>query len=97
MNNRPCKFGCLAARWRTRTEGLISLCLIATLIAPAAAARHDRLLRSNVVPANGVDIHYLDSGGTKPALLFITGLGDTAYMMEDFAARFVRTNRVVIM
>jgi pimeloyl-ACP methyl ester carboxylesterase len=75
---------------------LIALCLIA-IIASAAAARPGAPLRSEVVPANGVGIHCLDSGGTKPALLFIPGLGDTAYMMEDFATRFVRTNRVVIM
>jgi pimeloyl-ACP methyl ester carboxylesterase len=76
---------------------LVALCLTVTLIGPAAAARPGAPLRSEVVPANGVGIHCLDSGGTKPALLFIPGLGDTAYMMEDFATRFVRTNRVVIM
>lgn len=80
-----------------RTEGLVALCLIATLIVPAATASSGSLLSSNVVSANGIGIHCLDSGGTKPALLFIPGLGDTAYLMEDFATRFVRTNRVIIM
>lgn len=75
---------CFAIVWLTTT--------VAVAAAPSQAP-----LRSRVIEANGVSIHCLDSGGTKPALLFIPGLGDTAYMFEGFASRFASTNRVIVM
>src|ERR1051325_8026474 len=33
----------------------------------------------------GVRIHYLDFGGTGPALLLVPGIGNTAHAYDDFA------------
>jgi pimeloyl-ACP methyl ester carboxylesterase len=70
------------------------LAFLMTLVptAPAGTLPHSRL-----VSINGVSIHCLDSGGDRPVILFIPGLGDTAYMMEEFATRFAGTNRVIVM
>ncbi len=37
---------------------------------------------------NTVHLHYLDFGGNGPALVFLSGLGSTAYIYSDFALRF---------
>jgi pimeloyl-ACP methyl ester carboxylesterase len=84
-------------RFRLVVEVFVPLIVASVVLMSTATARGASLLRSDVAVVNGVSIHYLDSGGPKPALLFIPGLGDTAYMMEGFGARFTGTNRVVIM
>ena len=45
--------------------------------------------KSNFVNVNGVRLHYLDWGGNGPVLLFLTGMGCSAYIFGDFAPRFV--------
>ena len=45
--------------------------------------------RSNFVNVNGIRLHYLDWGGRGPVLLFLTGMGCSAYIFGDFAPRFV--------
>ncbi len=45
--------------------------------------------KSDFVHANGIRLHYLDWGGEGPALLFIPGLGCSAYIFSQFAPRFV--------
>jgi pimeloyl-ACP methyl ester carboxylesterase len=47
--------------------------------------------KSDFVHANGIRLHYLDWGGTGPTLIFLTGMGSTAYIFNKFASRF--TNR----
>lgn len=45
---------------------------------------------SDFVTVNdGVRLHYLDWGGSGPALLFLAGLGCTAHIFDQFAPRFV--------
>jgi pimeloyl-ACP methyl ester carboxylesterase len=44
--------------------------------------------RSNLVDVNGIRLHYLDWGGDGPVLLFIPGMGCTAYIFSRFAPRF---------
>jgi len=44
--------------------------------------------QSDFVNVNGVRLHYLDWGGNGPALLFLTGLGNNAYIYDKFAPRF---------
>lgn len=44
--------------------------------------------RSDFANANGTRLHYLDWGGNGPALLFLAGLGCTAYIYDKFAPRF---------
>jgi len=45
--------------------------------------------RSDFVNVNGIRLHYLDWGGSGPALLFLAGLGTTAHIFDQFAPRFV--------
>jgi non-heme chloroperoxidase len=40
------------------------------------------------IAVNGVTLHYLDWGGSGPALLFLTGLGNSARIFDDLAPRF---------
>ena len=50
---------------------------------------------SNFVNANGVQLHYLDWGGNGPALIFLTGMGCSAYIFNKFASRFTDQFRVL--
>lgn len=43
---------------------------------------------SDFVKVNGIQLHYLDWGGEGQALIFLTGMGSTAYIFGDFAPRF---------
>jgi len=45
--------------------------------------------KSDFVTVNGVRLHYLDWGGHGPALVFIPGMGCSAYIFSKFAPRFV--------
>jgi non-heme chloroperoxidase len=45
--------------------------------------------KSKFVNVNGIRLHYLDWGGNGPVLLFLTGMGCSAYIFGDFAPRFV--------
>lgn len=44
--------------------------------------------KSGFVNVNGIRLHYLDWGGNGPALLFLPGLGNTAYVFDRIARRF---------
>ncbi len=44
--------------------------------------------RSDFVHINGIRLHYLDWGGTGPTLIFLTGMGCSAYIFNKFAPRF---------
>jgi len=44
---------------------------------------------SNFVHVNGIQLHYLDWGGSGQALIFLTGMGSSAYIFGGFAPRFV--------
>jgi len=45
-------------------------------------------LKSDFVHVNGIRLHYLDWGGSGPTLLFLTGMGSSAYIFNKFAPRF---------
>ena len=45
--------------------------------------------------ARDVRLHYLDFGGTGPAILFLAGLGNTAHAFDDFAPRLTNAFHVV--
>ena len=45
--------------------------------------------KSKFVEANGIRLHYLDWGGNKPVLLFLTGMGCTAHIFCGFAPHFI--------
>jgi pimeloyl-ACP methyl ester carboxylesterase len=44
--------------------------------------------KSSFVTANGVRLHYLDWGGSGPALIFLPGMGGSAFVFNQFAPRF---------
>lgn len=54
--------------------------------APAGASALHRVQRVQV--AEGVELELLDFGGQGPALVFLTGQGNTAHVFDDFAPEF---------
>ncbi len=50
---------------------------------------------SNFVTVNGIRLHYLDWGGNGPTLLFLTGMGSSAYIYGGFAPLFADRFRVL--
>jgi pimeloyl-ACP methyl ester carboxylesterase len=44
--------------------------------------------RSDFVNTDGIRLHYLDWGGKGPTLIFLTGMGSSAYIFNKFAPRF---------
>jgi pimeloyl-ACP methyl ester carboxylesterase len=44
--------------------------------------------KSDFVSMNGIRLHYLDWGGTGKTLIFLTGMGSSAYIYNKFAPRF---------
>jgi pimeloyl-ACP methyl ester carboxylesterase len=51
--------------------------------------------RSDFVHVNGIRLHYLDWGGNGPALIFLTGMGSSAYIFGKIAPRFTDAFRVL--
>jgi len=51
--------------------------------------------KSDFVHVNGIRLHYLDWGGSGPALIFLTGMGSSAYIFNKFAPRFIDKFRVL--
>ena len=51
--------------------------------------------KSDFVHVNGIRLHYLDWGGTGPTLIFLTGMGSSAYIFNRFAPRFTDQFRVL--
>src|SRR5688572_24329228 len=51
--------------------------------------------REGFIAANGVRLHYLDFGGTGPAVILLHGQGDTAHLFRDFAPGLTDSYHVV--
>jgi len=51
--------------------------------------------KSDFVNVNGIRLHYLDWGGEGETLLFLTGLGNSAHIFDNFAPRFTDEFRVI--
>ena len=51
--------------------------------------------KSDFVQVNGIRLHYLDWGGEGRTLLFLTGMGSSAYIFNKFAPRFTDRFRVL--
>jgi len=51
--------------------------------------------KSDFVNVNGINLHYLDWSGEGETLLFLTGLGNSAHIYDDFAPRFTDKFRVL--
>ena len=52
-------------------------------------------LKSDFVNINGIRLHYLDWGGNGPTVIFLTGMGSSAYLFNKFAPRFTDKFRVL--
>ena len=51
--------------------------------------------QSAFIKVNGAKLHYLDWGGKEQALLFLTGLGNSAHIFDDIAPKFIDGFRVL--
>jgi pimeloyl-ACP methyl ester carboxylesterase len=51
--------------------------------------------KSDFVHVNGIRLHYLDWGGEGPTVIFLTGMGCSAYIFNKFAPRFIDQFRVL--
>lgn len=51
--------------------------------------------KSDFVRVDGIRLHYLDWGGEGTALIFLTGMGSSAYIYGKFAPRFTDSFRVL--
>jgi pimeloyl-ACP methyl ester carboxylesterase len=89
-----------------RTAGRRRLAVALTALALVAAAplagqaegaewRDRSPHREGRVQANGIGLHYLDWGGSGPALIFLTGMGVTPHIFDDLAPRFTDRFRVL--
>ena len=90
-------FGTIARMRRQRTLEVVGLVLLAIVGSLSAWATAPAVSHSEIIDANGIKLHFLEWPAEKPTLVLIPGLGDTAYMMSDFAARFSGEYRVVAM
>lgn len=50
---------------------------------------------SKFIKVNGINLHYLDWGGQGTVLLFLTGLGNSAYIFGKIAPRFTDIYHVI--
>jgi non-heme chloroperoxidase len=93
---------------RLLSIGLALACVVSPAIATAqrpaqrgvqrdtSAWRDSSPHRSGFVPVGGgVELHYLDWGGTGPTIVFLAGQGNTAHAFDDFAPRFTDRFHVV--
>ncbi|MBJ6760838.1 alpha/beta hydrolase [Myxococcaceae bacterium JPH2] len=60
--------------------------------APVSGSALHRVQRVKV--AEGVELELLDFGGQGPALVFLTGLGNTGHVFDDFAPEFTAAYHV---
>jgi len=67
----------------------VSSSFLAIMFCATAGAQTRHVPQSKLIAVdNNVHLHYLDFGGNGPALVFLPGLGSTAYIFNDFAPRF---------
>ncbi len=80
---------------RVATTAVLS---VSVLLSPASAQPPvDRSPHTQqfVTVEEGVRLEVLDWGGTGRPLLFLSGIGDTAHVFDEFAPHFARRFRVV--
>ena len=51
--------------------------------------------KSGFVSVNGINLHYLDWGGSGDALLFLAGMGCNAHIFDHLAPRFTDKFHVI--
>lgn len=75
-------------RARSRPCSTVVAAVAALLLPVGAATPSTSAARDGFAPVNGITLHYVDWGGTGPALLFLTGLGDSAHAFDGLADAF---------
>jgi pimeloyl-ACP methyl ester carboxylesterase len=80
---------CLRALWAAL------LLAAAPLAAQGDGWRDPSPHRAGRVQVNGVGLHYLDWGGSGPALILLPGVGATAHIYDDLAPHFAGRFRVL--
>jgi pimeloyl-ACP methyl ester carboxylesterase len=88
-----------------RTAALAALVLVAagsgplaTFAAAPAAPAHcasDGVGKDSFCEVGGLRLHYVDWGGAGPAIVLLTGLGDSARVFDDFAPLLTGGHRVI--
>ena len=74
-----------------------SACLIiaAALLSSHAAAAQSSTWHSQFVTVEpGISLEVVDWGGVGKPLVFLAGLGNTAYIFQDFAPKFTTSHHV---
>lgn len=90
--HRRALLGPEAVRW----IGAAGLVLVLGACSGADRAPADQsVVTGTAAAADGTPIAYRDFGGDGPALVLLTGLGNSAAVYDDFAPRFTDEHRVV--
>jgi hypothetical protein len=63
--------------------------------ATAASCASSGVGRDSFCEVDGARLHYVDWGGQGPAIVLLTGLGDTAHVFDDLAPRLAHGHHVV--
>lgn len=66
----------------------VAVLLAAEAVAGQTAVPSPNQPQDRFASVNGVRLHYIDWGGSGPALLFLTGLGDSAHAFDFLAPLF---------
>jgi hypothetical protein len=62
--------------------------VLAIAIVQLAAAAPPLPPKTGFVTANGIELHYVDWGGSGDTILFLPGFNDSAHVYDNFAPRF---------
>ena len=96
----PLLAGSSVARRRMIVCGVPALCLLLSVVTPAAAQATEwkdpsRHVARMVVVDDNVQLEVLDWGGSGPAIVLLAGLGDTAHVFDDLAPMLTPRYRVL--
>ena len=74
-----------------------SFILLMSLPVPAPAAQDlcPAPTGTRIAASDGVRLHVMDWGGTGDPILFLSGLGTSAHIFDEFAPLFTNTHRVI--
>lgn len=68
--------------------------LFSSALATTPACKSSGIGADSFCEANGAKLHFIDWGGTGPAIVLLTGLGNSARIYDDLAPRLTADHRV---
>jgi pimeloyl-ACP methyl ester carboxylesterase len=74
---------------------LALLCTCQTRAAASPLPVNTSAPKTGFINANGINLHYLDWGGSGETILFLPGFNDTAHVYDHFAPRFTDRFHVI--